>query len=316
MKYAIGIDVGGHNIEAGLVDGDGKLLESRNVKVLDRSPTSVIDQVADLAKELIKLSPEKPLGIGCGVPGIINSAEGLVLKSPNFPKWSEFPVMATISERVGLPVVIDNDANFYALGECWVGAGREYRNMILLTLGTGIGGGIIIDETIFHGDVGFAGEVGHMTIEMSGEECDLGWKGDWENYAASRAFSTLVKLLGDGERNSFLKVNSLDPKNLAPELMAKLAGDGDETALKLWGMFGEFLGTGIASLINILGITTFVIGGGIAESWELFIQGTRKGIARHTYQENIDRLILERAELKDSAGIVGSAYGAFTAFSE
>jgi len=224
--------------------------------------------------------------------------------------------MATISERVGLPVVIDNDANFYALGECWVGAGREYRNMILLTLGTGIGGGIIIADTIFHGDVGFAGEVGHMTIEMSGEECDLGWKGDWENYAASRAFSTLVKLLGDGERNSFLKVNSLDPKNLTPELMAKLAGDGDETALKLWGMFGESLGTGIASLINILGITTFVIGGGIAESWELFIQGTRKGIADHTYQENIDRLILERAELKDSAGIIGSAYGAFTAFSE
>ena len=315
MKYAIGIDVGGHNIEAGLVDRKGRVLEKKTAKVADdRSRSSVVGHIVELAMELMVDSPEKPIGLGCGVPGIINSIGGVVLKSPNFPEWCDFPIMATISEQVGLPTVIDNDANFYALGECKVGAGKGYRNMILLTLGTGIGGGIIINGSIFHGDVGFAGEVGHMILEMGGEQCDVGWRGDWENYAASRGFSTLIKRLQNDERDSFFKRNGLDAHKLTPEIMATLAEDGNETALKLWKMFGECLGAGIASIINILGITTFVIGGGITKSWKLFINDAREEVARHTYQENMERLILRKTELGQIAGIIGSAFGAFALF--
>lgn len=240
MKYAIGVDVGGHNIEAGLVDRKGNVISKMTAKVAgDRSRSAVIGHIVELATQLMAESPQKPIGIGCGVPGIINSSTGVVLKSPNFPEWCNFPVMATISEQVGLPTVIDNDANFYALGECKIGAGKGYRNMILLTLGTGIGGGIIINGRIFHGDVGFAGEVGHMILEMSGEKCDVGWKGDWENYAASRGFSTLFKRLSDTERKEFLKASGTEESNITPEIMATLAESGDETALKLWKMFAE-----------------------------------------------------------------------------
>lgn len=308
MKTAIGIDVGGTNVRCGLVDERGAVLARRSAPVGDdRTHRAVIDLTAQLVAQLVAEAKEQPTALGCGVPGIVDSDRGVVIRSPNFPDWEEVAIGAELTRVTGLAAVVDNDANQYALGEQRCGAGRGRSNLILLTLGTGIGGGIVLDGKILHGDCGFAGEVGHMVVEADGVDPGIGWPGDWEHYAASRGFATLAARLPEGPREAFVKRAGCAIDALTPERVAQLADAGNAQAVALWQEFGRYLGVGMASLINIFGVTTFVLGGGIARSWDRFVPAAREAIARHTYQQNVDRLVIEPAALGDDAGIIGSA---------
>lgn len=299
-KFAIGIDLGGTNLRVGLVRSDGKIEVQKSVPVgKDKSAKRVAALIGEQVVSMAKQASTEPIGCGCGIPGIVNAQKGIVYSSPNFPAWKNIDFLKLLKEKISLPLIIDNDANMFALAELLYGAGRGHKNLVVLTLGSGIGGGIVIDGKVFHGDRGFAGEVGHIVVEPEGVPCGCGSHGCFEQYAASRAFINMAKK------------KPIDSKQLKPELMAKLARQGDKTAKEMWKIFGSYLGIGIASLINALGITTIVMGGGITKSWDLFIGATRAEISRRTYKKNVEHLKLLKASLSESTGIVGAASAVF-----
>lgn len=290
QEYVIGVDLGGTNLRAGVVNSSGRIISRIETPIGDqKSWKKISGLISDVVGELKKKSPKPPRAIGAGVPGIVDFEKGIVIRAPQFPNWKNVRVRGDLERLTGLPSVIDNDANMHAVGESKYGAGKGRRNFVLLTLGSGIGGGLVLDGRVYRGDFGFAGEVGHIVVEPEGFPCNCGGKGCLELYAASRAFG------------------NIDNSLLTPAFAAHLARGGNRVALKLWKNFGYYLGIGIATLVNVLGIETFVIGGGISKSWGLFIAGAKKSALAHTYSFHSKRLKLIRAKLGGDAGIIGSA---------
>lgn len=310
-EWAIGIDLGATNLRGGIVDRAGRVV-ARDAMPLggDKSPAAVIARISGLVQSLRRQTSGVVRAVGCGVPGIVGDQDGVVFSSPNLPEWKDVPVRDLLAKTIGLPVVVDNDANFAALGEARFGAGRGHHNMVLLTLGSGIGGGIILDGKIFHGDEGFAGEVGHIVVEPDGVLCGCGNRGCWERYAASQAFRVFAERLPAEERRALHAASGTTLEGLTPELMARLADAGNACAVELWRQFGTHLGIGIATILNVLGVTTFIIGGGIARSFDRFIGAARESVLAHTYAHHEKKLVLIQAALGDDAGIIGAAVAA------
>ena len=311
-QYAIGVDLGGTNLRVGVVRNDGNV-EARIAMPVGRDKSA--PRIAELISEQVMVIQQQIsvdiIGCGCGIPGIVNGNTGMVFSSPHFPEWQDVEILKLLEKRISLPLVIDNDANMFAVGELLYGAGKGHKNFIMLTLGSGIGGGIIINEKIFRGDRGFAGEVGHIIVEPDGVACGCGSHGCLEQYAASHAFTHLVHRLSKHERDSILTATQGDASLLTPEMVARFASEEKKIAKELWRTFGRYLGIGIASLINVLGITTIVIGGGITKSWELFIDATRAEIESRSFRKNAEQLRLLQASLGESTGIVGAASAVF-----
>lgn len=308
-KFAIGIDLGGTNLKSGLVNSSGVVAHRHSMPIGDdKSSSRIIDLIIGEIDRLRKGAAGDAVAAGCGIPGIVDFERGFVESSPNLPKWHDVAARDLLSVATKLPIVVDNDANLHALGEQRFGAGRGHKNVILLTLGTGIGGGLILDDKIFRGDNGFAGEVGHLIVEAEGLPCACGGRGCWERYAASHAFQTYADKLPREERNQ-LCLSLKDDLN--PESLARLAHAQNKTAIKLWKLFAGYLGVGIASLVNTLGVFTFVVGGGIVKAWDLFADEARSSALSHTYKAHADRLILKKAELGNDAGVIGASALAF-----
>lgn len=285
-KYAVGVDLGGTNVRYGIVSKGGKTTFERSRPVEgNRTPAKIIDILTDIAREA--KTRANISGIGIGAPGIVDFDAGSVIRSPHYPSWRDFELRALLAKRTGLPVVLDNDANMIAYGEAGYGAGKGLKNFVMITLGTGIGGGIVIDGKVFHGDHGFAGELGHQVIFFDGAHCDCGGRGCWE---------TMVSIEG------IRQISGLDPKALFD-----MAANGDRRAFAAWQKFGEYFGAGVASLANVLGIFNFVIGGGIGNALKFFLGPAKKEITRRTFGETAKRLNLIPAGLGDMAGIMGSA---------
>lgn len=306
--FTIGIDLGGTNLKGGVVDSSGRVVVRQNIRLgSDKSVDKIITYITELIKRFLKSTYQPIAAVGCGVPGIVDMSSGIVHHSPNLPDWDNVPVRDQIAARIGLPAILDNDANMWAAGEICFGAGKGCRNMVLLTLGSGIGGGLVLNGDVFRGDEGFAGEVGHIVIDPDGPFCNCGGRGCWEHYAASRAFATHALKLPKGEFSALLARAGGNISHLTPELMATLAKNGDEVAIKLWHCFGRYLGIGIATLLNVLGVETFVIGGGIARSFDNFSAATRDAVLAHTYSHHSSKFMLKKATLGDDGGIIGAA---------
>ena len=293
-NVAIGIDLGGTNCRVGIVSDDGKILRQKIVPVgNNRGSQSIIKLLVNNINNPPN-PPLKILGIGIGAPGIADFERGTIIRSPHYPGWHNFKLRDELSLACGLPVVLDNDANVIAAGELWRGAGRGIKNFIMITLGTGIGGGIVICGDVFHGDDGFAGEIGHMVQQFDGIKCDCGGKGCWE---------TVVSIEG---------LKRWSGGKFGPKALSERALKGDDFAKGVWKEFGAHLGAGIASLVNITGIHTVIIGGGISNAWRFFISEAKKEIGRRTYKETAKRIVLKQATLGDSAGILGAAWNVFS----
>lgn len=290
-KYIIGIDLGGTNCRFGLVSLNGRILKQFSVKVGDNRDHGSITKL--LSQGISKLQTGKILGVGIGAPGIVDFDRRMIVSSPHYPAWHNFKLAEKLSKKCELPVVLDNDANMIALGESWIGAGKGIKNFIMITIGTGIGGGIVIDNKVFHGDNGFAGEIGHQIIQYDGQKCDCGGKGCWETLVSIEGLKKLTTKLG--------------LENVRPRELSKIALEGNRSAKLAWKRFGSYLGAGITSLINILGIHTVIIGGGIGRGWDSFIDDTKNEIPKRLYKESTKRLVLKKAKLGDDAGILGSA---------
>lgn len=297
-EIAIGIDLGGTNCRVGIVSPKGKILKQEIFPIgRDRSPKSIINILKNAVTTVREYESTRVRGIGIGAPGIVDFENGIIIRSPHYPGWHNFKLRDELSKAVKLPVILDNDANIIAAGELWKGAGKGLKNFIMVTLGTGIGGGIVIDGRVFHGDFGFAGEIGHQIIQFDGETCDCGGRGCWENYVSIGGLRWLI--VGDERFNG-------DIEKVTPRNLFELAKEGDIFASAIWKKFGAYLGAGLASLANVTGILSFVIGGGISGAWDFFITETKKEFGRRTYKETAERAVIKRAELGDSAGIIGA----------
>lgn len=281
----IGIDLGGTTIGLGCYAADGTCLQALSVPTPQpQEPEPVLDAIA---AAIAKLAAESPVAIGIGTPGPADAAGRTALVAINLPGWRNVPVAEGLEARTGLPTAVANDANCAALGEAWLGAGRGLQDFILLTLGTGVGGGVILNGELFVGHGGMAGELGHITLYPDGPRCNSGNKGTLEQYLAIQAVQ---------------RRTGKDPAELG-----KLAAAGDADALKFWAEYGRDLGIGLASLTVVLTPQAIVIGGGIAASAEYFFPTAWAELCDRVPLAEPLGLKLVRAELGTRAGMVGAA---------
>jgi glucokinase len=300
--YAIGVDLGGTNLRAAAISRDGKMLN----KIAGSTPTSagrtavVEDMVRAIETLEAGLSGQKLAGVGVGVPGFIQMDKGIVVGAPNLPAFDNYPVRDEIEKRLGARVILENDANAAALGERWMGAGRGIDDLVLLTLGTGIGGGIVSGGKLLRGFLGMAGEIGHVTISPNGYPCGCGNTGCAEKYASATAVSAMARLLNLGH-------------DLSAEDVFNLAKGGNERAQMIYATVGTSLGTLLAALINIFNFPLYLLGGGMTGAWDLFHPPLLAELERRSfiYRKNPPRI--ERATLGGDAGLFGAAYLPFEA---
>ncbi|MFZ0536465.1 MAG: ROK family protein [Candidatus Sulfotelmatobacter sp.] len=271
--FSIGVDLGGTNLRIAAISSDGQLLQKVALATKTAlGPNHVITEMCDAIRQLSeKYRREgKFLGAGIGIPGIVDLHTGMLRKSANLPGFEEYPVRAEIEHRLKAPVVLENDANVAALGEQWLGAARGVPNMAVVTLGTGIGGGIVLGGKIWHGMNGMAGEYGHVTVEPEGVPCGCGNRGCAERYASASAILRMAKeAIATGHAPELAKAASSDPE-FGAQSIYNLAMRGDEPSRRIFHTFGRYLGIMLAGIVNVLNLDMYVIGGGVVSAWDAY----------------------------------------------
>jgi glucokinase len=319
--FSIGVDLGGTNLRVAVVDETGKLLEKTTTGTqVARGRDRVISEMcADIQQLVGKFkSAGTLLGIGIGVPGIIDMYTGMVHESPNLPGWHNYPIRSDIENRLGTRVILENDANAAAMGEFWLGAGREYDSMCMLTLGTGVGGGIVLNGRIWHGMTGMAGEIGHLTIEPEGALCGCGNNGCLEQYASATAIVRMAKEAVASGKAPELQRAVTDNPEFSSKVVHQMAMQGDEPARQIFLRVGRALGIALAAMINVLNLPIYVVGGGVASAWEAFSPNIFEEVKRrsfvyratapkHTGHLEPDATLITRALLGSDAGLFGAA---------
>jgi len=317
--YSIGVDLGGTNLRIAAVDGDGKLLEKLTLGAeVARGREFVITEMCKAIETLrAKYNGSgQLLGIGIGVPGFIDMASGMVMESPNLPDWKSFPVRDEIERRLNTTVILENDANSAAMGEKWLGAGRQYDHMAMYTLGTGVGGGLVLNGRLWHGMTGMAGELGHFNIYADGHPCGCGSRGCLEQYASATAVVRMAReAIARGESEELEKL-SHDPGQFTSRSIYNLAVQGEHAAKKVFENVGRALGIGIGAMVNALNLPMYVIGGGVSSAWDAFATTMfeemkfRSSIYSLTSPDRIGHekgTIITRALLGSDAGLYGAA---------
>jgi glucokinase len=310
---AIGVDFGGTRIKLGLVDAGGRVFR-RGLRSTPRGAgwEAILDEIAAGVSELADegLVPGMTLlGVGLGTPGPLDPAGEHVLLAPNIPGWEGIPLRRLLAERLGREVRLENDANAAALGEYWVGAGRGARTLIFLGLGTGVGGGIVLDGRLWRGAHGAGAELGHVTLDPAGEVCGCGNRGCLEMLCAAPAIVRGARRALDAGRAGGLArlVGGEGGQPLTAELVARAARAGDADAAAVYAEAGRWLGVAVASFMNIFDPEVVVIGGGVAGSVELLLPSLREEACRRSFEVIHRNVAIVPAELGDDAGVVGAA---------
>jgi glucokinase len=296
-KYAIGIDIGGTNLRAALISCDGEIIK----KIKKPSSGNVVESLQRIVGDLYT---SDVAGIGIGVAGLVDRKNGVVVLSPNLHSVEGVNFIEALSSQFSVPVYIENDANAAALGEKWMGAGKEFNNFVLLTLGTGIGGGIVYEGKL----ISVAAEIGHMSINSDGQKCLCGNNGCLELYAASNAMKTKVisslengaeSLLRECCEGSFYKITAED--------IYRFALEGDNLAREALKDTGRYLGIGIANIINILSPEAIILTGGLIGAWNIYVQEAIKEASRRTFKTLFDSIRIIPSSLGDDVGMIGAA---------
>jgi glucokinase len=296
-KLAIGIDLGGTNLRAALVTIDGKVIKRK------KEPTSktVLDSLMMISDSFFS---EDLAGIGVGVAGLIDRESGTMINSPNIPVLKGINLLSEMRAKFSVPVFIENDANAAALGEKWIGTGKEFSDFVLFTLGTGIGGGVIQDNRL----LSVAAEVGHMTIQADGEKCFCGNSGCLETRASARAIvSRVISALEKGRESMLRQLYGGNVYKLTAEDVYRTALEGDSLAREVLKDAGRSLGIGIANIINILSPQAIILAGGLTSAWDVYIQEAIREASKRAFQELFDRVKIIPSLLGDDAGVIGSA---------
>jgi glucokinase len=309
----IAADLGGTNLRAAIIDSQGRIL-SRTKQHTPKAvkASEIVRAIVAAARECERRSQEKGgriRAVSVVVPGTVQAEHGVVIKAPNVPCLDGFRLAAALQSELQWPAVLENDANAAAVGEMWKGAGRNHKTIICVTLGTGVGGGIILDGHLWRGADGSAGELGHICIEpFGGVACTCGSRGCLEVYASATAIVRMTREAQPRYPNSLLHKS----EDLTAEGIYRSGVGGDELALEVFRRMGISLGVGLASLINIFNPEMIVLGGGVAAGWDLFIAHVREQISERAFPLPARRAEIVRAECGDDAGLLGAAQIAFT----
>jgi glucokinase len=322
--FAIGVDLGGTNLRVAAVDSSGNMIAkiTLGTKVV-RGRETVIDDMCESIQALVRRFDGRAgqlSGIGIGVPGIIEMESGMLRESPNLPGWNDYPVREEIERRLNTRVVLENDANSAALGEKWLGAAAEVDDMCMVTLGTGVGGGMVLGGHVWHGMTGMAGELGHINVHPEGPDCGCGGKGCLEQYASATAIKRMaMEAIASGAAPELARAMTEDPE-FSSKRVYQMAVQGDEPARAIFAKAGWALGIAIAGLVNIFNLPMYVIGGGVASAWEAFAPAIFEQVKKNSFvyratappesgEASLARrhTIITRALLGSDAGLFGAA---------
>lgn len=319
MRYVVGVDIGGTNVVVGTMPEDGsRVLGLRKERTLvTEGPDGVVAQIARMVQQSLGDArtatggdPLDVAGVGIGAPGPLDTRNGIVLLTPNLG-WRDFPLRDRVRDAVGLPAALDNDANCAIFGEWWRGAAAGVDIVVGLTIGTGIGGGIVFDGEIFHGASDIAGEIGHMTIDSTGRRCKCGNYGCLEAYASGTAIAErAVEGLQSGALSRLGTYVNGTLSAITAQIVYDAARDGDEYALEVIHDTARFLGIGVANLVNIFNPEIVVICGGVTAAGERLFKPLASEVARRAFRPAVERCRIVPGSLPGTAGV----YGAVAAF--
>jgi glucokinase len=297
--YSIGVDLGGTNLRVAAVDASGHIIDRiSEPAIYDGGPEFII---AEICRTIVTLRDRVGAnglrGVGIGIPGFIDIEKGIVMGSANLPGFERLPVRDRIQDLLGTPIILENDANAAALGEMWIGAGKEVKDLILLTLGTGIGGGIIMGGKVLHGFLGMAGEFGHMTVFPDGNPCGCGNCGCLEKHASATAIAAMGRMMHFGRDTTSAKV-------------FELAKQDNPRAKLVFESMGRALGIALSNLINVFNFPLYLISGGPLPAWDFFAPSMFAEITKRSfiYVKTGMRTRIEPAVLGADAGLFGAAY--------
>lgn len=273
-SYAIGIDLGGTNLRIAAIDESGKILAKTALGTeVSKGRSFVVDELCRVTEALrgemgSRAEAGELKGIGIGVPGLIDSETGMLVESPNLPGWNDYDVKGDIEQRLGTTVILENDANVAAVGEHWLGAGRGYQSMCMYTLGTGVGGGFIMEGRLWRGWNGMAAELGHCNVIPDGHPCNCGSHGCLEQYASATAVVRQAReALATGAKSELRNLGEAELDSLS---IYEAAMRGDAVARQVFEQVGRALGRAIATVVNALNLPVHVIGGGVSHGWKAF----------------------------------------------
>jgi glucokinase len=312
-RLAIGIDIGGTKVAGGVVDADGNVSHRarRDTPSRSKSPSVVEGTIVEVVAELMHLAgPSSVAAVGIGAAGFVAADRATVVFAPHL-SWRHEPLRDALQKRVSVPIFVDNDANAAAWAEWKFGAAQGESHVMMITLGTGIGGGILIDGQVQRGRFGIAGEFGHMQVVPAGHRCECGNRGCWEQYASGNALVREAHSLFSA--NSPIASDLLDSvegvvDNLTGPLITQAARDGDPTACELLAEIGHWLGIGIANLAAAFDPGMFVIGGGVSAAGDLLLDSARETFKRHLAGRGYrPEARIVAAQLGNDAGLIGAA---------
>ncbi len=313
MAKRIGIDVGGTNVKIALVDDNGKIIYSNSVPTYAKmgyeyTVNNIKQAIRDLMKET-NTTPNDIEGIGFDFPGQVDCKTGVVKLAPNIPGWVNVPIAQMIEDEFHIPTRIDNDVRCAALGELKFGAGRGCENFICITVGTGIGSGIVINGKVVRGATNAAGELGHIKLQMNGGPiCGCGDTGCLEAFASGPAIVAMAQdYIKGGKSTKFREMAAAEGGEITPYMVAKAAEEGDPVAKRIFEIVGEYIGIGLTSVINLLNPERVIIGGGVAESGELLLAPIRKTIKERAMVVAGNAVEIVPAQLGNSAGVIGAS---------
>ncbi len=312
VTAAVGVDIGGTDIKAGMVASDQSILERRVIPTeASAGPEHVIRRVIDLSNDFKQAASRRGVrltGIGIGAPGSIRAARGTVVSPPNLPGWTEVALVEPVSRAAGVPVTLDNDANAAVVGEFWSGAGRGTRDMAMLTLGTGIGGGVVLNGALWRGRHENAGELGHKIVIPDGRVCKCGQRGCLEAYAsASTTAQRACELIAGGKRSSLADVVSRG-ETLTSKHVCTAARAGDALAREVWEETCRLLAVACVNLQHTLNLERIILAGGMSAAGDDLLRPVREHFGRQMWADIGDRPEIVLAELGNDAGFVGAAY--------
>ncbi len=292
--YVIGIDLGATFIKMGLVDKSGRVYSRRRILTpASANRTPLIDAIVSNVRDLIKGSGKSVSGAGIGVPGPVDSEKGIVHYFPNIKGWKEAPLRSLLKKRLDIRVELDNDVNAMTLAEFVFGAGKGCRNIVCLTLGTGVGGGIVIDGKLYRGGSMAAGEIGHIPINETGPKCNCNGIACLERYIGNRyILDRAKKVFGS---------------NITLEMLSSIAKSGNKKAIAIWTDVARKLGVALTGIVNLLNPDRIVIGGGVSNAGELILIPLRKEIKKRAMKGQAAHVEIVLAKLGEDAGIIGSS---------
>jgi glucokinase len=309
----IGVDLGGTNIKAVVITEKGtRLCEMREQAAAENGPDAVIDRMVSLIEETSRVCSAhdgEPLALGISVPGIVDMDSGICRFLPNLTGWIDIPLVQRIVERTGMHTFLINDVRAMTLAEKHFGAGRGVSDLVCLAVGTGIGGGIVLGGELYFGSEGLGCEIGHQIIEPQGPRCTCGSQGCLEALAsgANIAFQAM-RILKQGATTLMRDMVGGDLNRITPQIVSDAARQGDRHAREIWDREAYYLGLGLANIVVVIDPEMIILGGGVAEAFDLLAEGIRDTLReRVKLGHDIEGLRIVRAELKDMAGAIGAA---------